>query len=114
MKLWTSEGGAAVNSVGPVDAMLRSMAHAVIRAYQLTLSALIGRHCRHWPSCSDYTDTAIQRHGVWAGGWVGLARLCRCRPWGSFGVDPVPVTLPNRARWFAPWRFGDWRGPRDG
>ena len=39
----------------------RQAAHGLIRAYQLTLSGLIGRHCRHLPSCSDYADEAIQR-----------------------------------------------------
>ncbi len=68
----------------------RRAAHLLIRAYQLSLSAFIGRHCRHEPSCSAYTDEAIQRHGLWAGGWLGAARLCRCHPWGTFGYDPVP------------------------
>ena len=50
---------------------LRRGAHFAIRGYQLTLSGLVGRQCRHLPSCSDYTDEAIQRHGLWAGGWMG-------------------------------------------
>jgi hypothetical protein len=37
-------------------------AHGLIRAYQLSLSMLVGRHCRHWPSCSSYTDEAIMRN----------------------------------------------------
>jgi hypothetical protein len=52
--------------------LAQSAAHLAIRGYQLTLSGLIGRQCRHLPSCSEYTDEAIQRHGFWAGGWVGL------------------------------------------
>ena len=76
----------------------RAAAHGAIRAYQLTLSGLVGRQCRHLPSCSDYTDEAIQRHGFWAGGWMGLARLCRCGPFGTSGLDLVCEELPARRR----------------
>lgn len=87
----------------------RRAAHRLIRLYQVTLSGLIGRHCRHLPTCSDYTDEAIAGHGLWAGGWMGVARICRCHPWGTAGLDPVPTNLPPEARWYAPWRYGSWR-----
>ncbi len=89
---------------------VRRLAHYAIRAYQLSLSGLIGRQCRHLPTCSHYTDEAIQLHGLWAGGWVGLSRLCRCHPLGTDGYDPVPLKLPQAARWYLPWRFGRWGG----
>lgn len=89
---------------------LRLAAHGAIRAYQLTLSGLIGRHCRHWPSCSSYMDEAIQRHGLWAGGWMGAARLCRCGPGGTSGIDLVCEEIPAQARVYTPWRYGRWRG----
>lgn len=88
----------------------RRAAHWLIRGYQLSLSLLIGRQCRHWPSCSEYTDEAIQRHGLWAGGWVGVARICRCTPFGTSGIDLVCEELPPAARWYRPWRYGRWRG----
>jgi uncharacterized protein len=75
----------------------RRAAHYAIRAYQLTFSAFVGRQCRHEPSCSAYMDEAIARHGLWAGGLLGLARLCRCHPWGTSGYDPVPEHLPGRS-----------------
>lgn len=87
---------------------------ALIRAYQLTLSGLIGRQCRHLPSCSAYTSESIGRFGLWAGGWMGLARICRCNPWGTHGLDFPPSQSPARARWWAPWRYGRWRGVQDG
>jgi putative membrane protein insertion efficiency factor len=74
----------------------RRAAHVLIRAYQLTFSALLGRQCRHEPTCSAYMDEAIVRHGLWAGGLLGLARICRCQPWGTSGYDPVPEHLPGR------------------
>jgi putative membrane protein insertion efficiency factor len=89
----------------------RSAARAALRAYQLTLSSLIGSQCRHLPTCSAYMDGAIARHGLWAGGFMGLARLCRCQPFGTAGFDPVPRDLPAHSHWLRPWRYGRWRGP---
>ena len=88
----------------------RRAAHAAIRFYQLTLSSLVGRQCRHWPSCSAYTDEAIQRHGLWAGGWMGFARICRCGPFGTHGIDLVPEHPPVAGRWWRPWLYARWRG----
>ena len=89
----------------------RAAAHVLIRTYQLSLSSLIGRQCRHAPSCSYFTDEAIQRYGLWAGGWMGFARICRCQPWGTAGYDPVPQNLPDGAHWAMPLRYGQWGGP---
>ena len=88
----------------------RRCAHGAIRFYQLTLSSLVGRQCRHLPSCSDYTDEAIQRHGVWAGSWMGFARICRCGPLGTSGLDLVCEGIAPGATWYAPWRYGLWQG----
>ncbi|GJE78354.1 membrane protein insertion efficiency factor YidD [Methylorubrum suomiense] len=89
--------------------MIRQAAHWAIRGYQLSLSGLVGRQCRHWPSCSEYTDTAIQRHGLWAGGWMGVSRICRCGPFGTHGIDLVPERIPEGAAWHRPWAYGRWR-----
>lgn len=90
----------------------RRAAHLLIRAYQLSLSSVLGRHCRYLPSCSSYADEAIGRYGLWAGSFMGVARLCRCHPWSNHGFDPVPDRLPEGSSWMKPWRYGDWQGPR--
>jgi putative membrane protein insertion efficiency factor len=95
-------------SLAPVP-FARRAAHVGIRAYQLTLSALVGRQCRHLPSCSTFTDEAIQRHGLWIGGWMGAARICRCHPWGTSGFDPVPDAPNVDTPWYTPWRYARWR-----
>ena len=82
----------------------------MIWIYRHTLSPLVGYNCRHLPTCSVYGDEAIERFGLWAGGWMTLARLLRCQPWGTSGIDNVPLTTPPGARWYLPWRFGRWRG----
>lgn len=65
-------------------------AHYLIRSYQLTLSSLIGRSCRFMPSCSQYMDEAILRHGFIKGGALGVKRFCRCNPFFEGGIDNVP------------------------
>ncbi|MHB2168216.1 membrane protein insertion efficiency factor YidD [Alsobacter sp. R-9] len=85
-------------------------ARLLLRVYQVTLSALVGRECRHLPTCSEYMDEAIVRHGLWPGLWMGTARICRCNPWGTHGLDFVPGDLPQGAAWYRPWRYGRWRG----
>lgn len=78
-----------------------------IRFYQLTLSGFIGNSCRHYPTCSEYAYEAIARHGLWAGGFMGLFRVVRCGPGGTHGVDLVPESLSQRYRWYRPWRYWD-------
>ena len=71
---------------------------ALVRGYQLAISPLLGAHCRHYPSCSEYARQAIERFGVWRGGWLTVKRLSRCHPWGSAGHDPVPEDLEPGTR----------------
>jgi putative membrane protein insertion efficiency factor len=92
----------------------RRAARALITAYRYTLSALVGFECRHLPTCSAYADEAIDRFGLWAGGWMTLARLGRCHPLGTSGLDFVPSELPSDARWYLPWRYGLWRSTNPG
>ena len=69
---------------------MKSWAVLVISAYQHILSPYLPSSCRYSPSCSHYSQEAIERHGMLKGGWLGLKRLARCHPWGSRGYDPVP------------------------
>lgn len=91
----------------------RIAGRGLVRVYRYTLSPLIGYDCRHLPTCSHYSEEAIDRFGLWAGGWMTLARLCRCHPWGTSGLDFVPTSKPSHAHWFMPWRYGRWRGTND-
>jgi len=33
---------------------------------------------------------ALQKHGLFKGGWLALKRIGSCNPWGGSGYDPVP------------------------
>ena len=62
----------------------------LVRVYQYAISPLLGRNCRYFPTCSDYTVEAVQKYGAIRGGWLGAKRICRCHPWHPGGYDPVP------------------------
>ena len=97
--------GEVINIVLAVPAFA---ARGLIKIYRYTLSSIVGRTCRHLPTCSEYADIAIGRFGLWRGGWMAAARFARCRPGGTHGFDPVPEILPDKARWYRPWRYGNW------
>ena len=47
--------------------------------------------CRFTPSCSEYTQEAIETQGFLRGGVLGARRILRCNPFGGQGVDLVPL-----------------------
>lgn len=68
----------------------QKLAIVPVRFYQLAISPMLGAHCRHTPTCSQYTIEAIKEWGPWRGIWLGTKRLSKCHPWGTSGYDPVP------------------------
>ena len=61
-----------------------------ISLYQLLVSPWFGKACRFNPSCSNYAQEAIMRHGIVKGGYLSMMRIIKCHPWGKSGEDPVP------------------------
>ena len=61
----------------------------LIDGYQLLLNPFFGQQCRFYPTCSSYAREAIERHGAWRGGWLGVGRTSR--------LDDVLAALGRRA-----------------
>lgn len=59
----------------------------LIKFYQWLISPLLGEHCRFYPSCSQYSEQAIEKYGAFRGSWKGLKRILRCHPFNKGGID---------------------------
>jgi putative membrane protein insertion efficiency factor len=77
------------------------IAQTILHLYRIFLSPLLvalgGPACRFDPTCSAYAAEALTEHGLMTGGWMVLKRLCRCRPGGGYGYDPVKPAAPHLA-----------------
>jgi len=62
----------------------------LVRSYQKVISPLFPPSCRYYPTCSNYSLQAIEKHGAVKGGVMGMARIIRCNPFVRGGVDKVP------------------------
>ena len=78
---------------------MRHLLIGLVRLYRLLLSPWVGGQCRFYPTCSQYTIDALERHGAAAGTYLGAARILRCQPWCRGGHEPVPEVFT-----WAPWR----------
>ncbi len=58
--------------------------------YKGFISPLFPPVCRFTPTCSQYAVEAVMKHGIFKGSWLAVKRICRCRPGGGSGYDPVP------------------------
>ncbi|MBS4044433.1 MAG: membrane protein insertion efficiency factor YidD [Chitinophagaceae bacterium] len=62
----------------------------LIKVYQYGISPLIGPKCRFVPTCSQYAQEALQKHGIIKGIGLTIKRMSQCHPGGKTGYDPVP------------------------
>lgn len=75
---------------------MSALLRRAIRLYRLLLSPMFPPSCRFHPSCSQYAEEALGRHGALRGTWLSLCRIARCGPWHAGGFDPVPGTRRPR------------------
>ena len=69
---------------------MRSFFIGFMKLYQWLISPLLGPSCRFHPTCSHYAIEAIEKHGVFKGGYLSVRRLIKCQPFHEGGLDPVP------------------------
>jgi putative membrane protein insertion efficiency factor len=72
---------------------MKIIATALIKLYQV-FSSMREPRCKYYPSCSNYTATAIRRYGL-KGLVMATWRLLRCNPWSHGGVDYVDYELDS-------------------
>lgn len=66
-----------------------------VAAYRTIGTTHLGGACRFEPSCSAYAVEAISTHHAPKALWLITKRICKCRPGGPYGYDPVPHTQLN-------------------
>ena len=69
--------------------MIRKVLSLCLFGYRKVLSPLLPAACRFYPTCSAYTEEAIEKYGILKGVGYGLWRIARCHPGHSGGYDPV-------------------------
>ena len=61
----------------------------LIEKYQKYISPMLGKNCKYYPSCSEYTKQAIEKYGVLKGIFFGIKRILKCNPFSKGGYDPL-------------------------
>ncbi|MDD2493988.1 MAG: membrane protein insertion efficiency factor YidD [Tissierellia bacterium] len=61
----------------------------IIKIYQQFSSRSSVRHCRFYPTCSQYFIEALQKYGFIKGSYLGIRRILRCHPFNPGGYDPL-------------------------
>ena len=62
----------------------------IIKGYQSFISPMLGNNCRFFPTCSNYCEEALLKHGLIKGSQLSVKRILKCHPWGGEGCDPIP------------------------
>ncbi len=81
--------GATTTGTIRAAVFLKWICLALIEAYRMCISPLLGPACRFHPTCSAYAREAIDRYGVCRGIVLAASRLLKCHPFHPGGVDPV-------------------------
>jgi uncharacterized protein len=69
---------------------MKYLALGLLKFYKKFISPLLPSSCRFYPTCSQYSYQAIEKYGLFKGGWLTVKRLGRCHPFHPGGYDPVP------------------------
>ena len=69
---------------------LKTYSVNLISAYQKYISIFLKKNtCVFYPTCSEYTKQAIEKHGMLKGTYLGFLRILRCHPWQKNHIDPL-------------------------
>lgn len=69
------------------------MSKKLLALYKIFISPVFvtafGHSCRFTPTCSEYAALAIEKYGIFHGGYLAFKRVLRCNPFSKAGYDPV-------------------------
>jgi len=72
-----------------ISRIMKTVGLLAVRIYRAAISPYHPPVCRFFPSCSEYAEVALRRHGPLKGTWMALCRILRCHPFSTGGYDPV-------------------------
>ena len=61
----------------------------LLKFYQKCISPYLGRRCRFYPTCSEYSKQAIIKYGAVKGSYLAIKRILKCHPFHKGGYDPL-------------------------
>ena len=63
----------------------------LIKIYQRYISRyiLMGKHCRFYPTCSEYSLQAYTKYGFLKASYLSAKRILKCHPFHDGGYDPL-------------------------
>ncbi|RLA47472.1 MAG: membrane protein insertion efficiency factor YidD [Gammaproteobacteria bacterium] len=76
--------------------MVARLLAGLIKVYQYLLSPMLGKHCRFYPTCSQYGIESLLHHGSIKGSYLTIKRLLKCQPFHPGGYDPVPESVKKQ------------------
>jgi putative membrane protein insertion efficiency factor len=68
---------------------LKYLLIAIVKAYRLFISPLLGQNCRFHPTCSAYSLEALEKYGAIKGSYLSVRRILKCHPFHPGGYDPL-------------------------
>jgi putative membrane protein insertion efficiency factor len=72
-----------------IEHILKEGFIALLRLYKISISPVLGSHCRFTPTCSTYAIHALQKYRLPKAIGLVVWRLLRCHPFHPGGFDPV-------------------------
>ena len=76
-------------------AFFNSIVLKILQGYRYLVSPSYVSCCRFLPTCSQYASDCYASFGFFKATYLTCKRLCRCHPWGRFGVDSIPTKGGN-------------------
>ncbi len=76
-----------MNKINKIVLFPRKILVKFIVFYQKHISSHMGKHCKYYPTCSEYTRQAVDKYGIIRGSLLGIIRILKCNPFSKGGVD---------------------------
>lgn len=97
-KFSTVDGSRFVADCGSfLTSLSRGILLFLVGIYRTIGTTHFGGQCRFEPSCSEYAVEVLRVHRPGSAVRLICIRLCKCRPGGPFGYDPVPPVESGEA-----------------